>query len=105
MAVEQGVAAENGAREAPEQEVYAPSPEIVAGANAKSYEEMARRAQQDLAGFWAEEANSSSGSSRGRKCWMTPTSPSTSGSWAARPISPTTAWTGTSRPGGATSWP
>src|SRR5512137_802296 len=34
------------------QNVYKPSPEFVAQANVKSYEEMARRADKDLAGFW-----------------------------------------------------
>ena len=37
-------------------EVYPPSPEVVANANIKSYEEMARAADKDLAAFWAERA-------------------------------------------------
>jgi acetyl-CoA synthetase len=41
------------ANEQTTQNVYKPSPEIVANANVKSYEEMARRAEKDLAGFWA----------------------------------------------------
>ena len=45
MATERGV-----------QEVYQPSPELVAAANVRSYEEMAQRADTDLAGFWAEQA-------------------------------------------------
>ena len=38
------------------QEIYPPSPDIVASANVKSYEEMAAWADRDLAGFWAERA-------------------------------------------------
>jgi acetyl-CoA synthetase len=38
------------------QEIYEPSPEVVAAANVKNYEELARYAQEDLAGFWAEQA-------------------------------------------------
>ena len=38
------------------QEVYPPSPNVVAAAHIKSYEEMARCADQDLGGFWAERA-------------------------------------------------
>ncbi|MGD9147318.1 MAG: acetate--CoA ligase [Anaerolineae bacterium] len=38
------------------QEIYKPSPEISAVANVKSYEELARHANEDLAGFWAEQA-------------------------------------------------
>ncbi len=38
------------------QDLYKPSPEIVANANVKSYEEMARWAEGDLAGFWAAQA-------------------------------------------------
>jgi acetyl-CoA synthetase len=41
------------ANEQTTQNVYKPSPEIVANANVKSYEEMAHRADKDLAGFWA----------------------------------------------------
>ena len=41
------------ANEQVQQNVYKPSPEIIANANVKSYEEMARRAENDLAGFWA----------------------------------------------------
>ncbi len=37
-------------------EVYPPSPEVVANANVKSYEEMARSAEKDLAGFWGARA-------------------------------------------------
>ena len=37
-------------------EIYKPSPEIVAAANAKSYEELARWADEDLPGFWAAQA-------------------------------------------------
>jgi len=37
-------------------EVYPPSPEVVANANVKSYEEMARAAEKDLAGFWGARA-------------------------------------------------
>ena len=37
-------------------EIYRPSPEIIAAANVKSYEELARQADEDLAGFWAEQA-------------------------------------------------
>jgi acetyl-CoA synthetase len=37
-------------------EVYSPSPEVAAAANVKSYEEMARAADQDLEEFWAERA-------------------------------------------------
>ncbi len=42
-------------QEAPS-EIFAPSPDVVANANIKSYEEMARRADQDLQAFWAERA-------------------------------------------------
>ena len=38
------------------QEIYKPSPEVIAAANVKSYEELAREANEDLAGFWAEQA-------------------------------------------------
>ena len=38
------------------QEVYLPSPDVVAAANVKSYEEMAHAADQDLEAFWAERA-------------------------------------------------
>jgi len=38
------------------QEIYKPSPEVIAAANVKSYKELARRAEEDLAGFWAEQA-------------------------------------------------
>ena len=38
------------------QEIYQPSPEVIAAANVKSYEELARDANEDLAGFWAEQA-------------------------------------------------
>ncbi|HSJ53197.1 MAG TPA: AMP-binding protein, partial [Anaerolineae bacterium] len=38
------------------QDLYRPSDEIVAAANARHYEELTRRARQDLAGFWAEQA-------------------------------------------------
>jgi len=38
------------------QEIYHPSAEVVAAANVKSYEDVARRAREDLAGFWAEQA-------------------------------------------------
>ncbi len=38
------------------QEVYRPSPEIVAAAVVKDYKEPAARARKDLAGFWAEQA-------------------------------------------------
>jgi len=37
-------------------DVYPPSPEVVARANVKSYEELARAAEKDLAGFWAARA-------------------------------------------------
>ena len=37
-------------------DIYQPSPEVIAAANVKSYEELARRADEDLAGFWAEQA-------------------------------------------------
>ena len=37
-------------------EVYPPSPEVVANANVKSFEEMARAAEKDLAGFWGARA-------------------------------------------------
>jgi len=37
-------------------EIYPPSPEIVANANIKSYEEMARLAEKDLAAFWGARA-------------------------------------------------
>jgi len=37
-------------------EVFAPSPQVVANANIQSYEEMARAADQDLAGFWGARA-------------------------------------------------
>ena len=37
-------------------DIYKPSSEIKAAANVKSYEEMARRADADLAGFWGEQA-------------------------------------------------
>jgi acetyl-CoA synthetase len=37
-------------------EVYPPSPQVVANANVKSYEEMARMAEKDLAGFWGQRA-------------------------------------------------
>ena len=38
------------------QDIYKPSSEIIANANVKSYEEMARWAEGDLAGFWAAQA-------------------------------------------------
>ena len=38
------------------EELYRPSPEITANANVQSYEEQARKAEEDLAGFWAERA-------------------------------------------------
>jgi acetyl-CoA synthetase len=38
------------------QGLYKPSSEIVANANIKSYEEMARWAEGDLTGFWAAQA-------------------------------------------------
>ncbi len=37
-------------------EVFPPSPEVVANANVKSYEEMANFADRDLAGFWEQRA-------------------------------------------------
>jgi acetyl-CoA synthetase len=37
-------------------EIYPPSPEVVANANIKSYEEMARLAEKDLAAFWGARA-------------------------------------------------
>ena len=37
-------------------DVYPPSPEVMANANVKSYEEMARAAEKDLAGFWGARA-------------------------------------------------
>jgi acetyl-CoA synthetase len=36
--------------------VYRPAPSVVSEANAASYEELARRADEDLEGFWAEQA-------------------------------------------------
>ena len=39
-----------------EQDIYKPSSEIIANANARSYEELALRAEADLPGFWAEQA-------------------------------------------------
>jgi acetyl-CoA synthetase len=39
------------------QEVYKPSPKIVAAANIKNYEELVNDADEDLAGFWAEQAH------------------------------------------------
>jgi acetyl-CoA synthetase len=38
------------------QEVYRPAPEIVENAHVRSYEDMVRCADQDLAAFWAEQA-------------------------------------------------
>ncbi len=38
------------------QEIYRPSAEVIAQANVKSYEEMARWAERDLEGFWAAQA-------------------------------------------------
>jgi acetyl-CoA synthetase len=38
------------------QELYSPLPEVVAAANAPSYEDLAQRASDDLEGFWAEQA-------------------------------------------------
>jgi len=38
------------------QEIYKPPPDIVAAANVSSYEALAERAREDLAGFWAEQA-------------------------------------------------
>lgn len=37
-------------------DIYQPSPEVIAAANVKSYEDLARKADEDLAGFWAEQA-------------------------------------------------
>ena len=37
-------------------DIYQPSPEVIAAANVKSYEELTRKADEDLAGFWAEQA-------------------------------------------------
>ncbi len=37
-------------------EIYSPLPDVVANANVKSYEEMARLAEKDLAGFWGARA-------------------------------------------------
>lgn len=39
-----------------QQEVYSPSPEVVASAHVKDYQGLVRHAQEDLAGFWAEWA-------------------------------------------------
>ncbi len=38
------------------QEIYRPSPQVVANANAPSPETLGRRAQDDLEAFWAEQA-------------------------------------------------
>ena len=38
------------------QEIYKPSPEIIAGATVKSYTELAEAADRDLQAFWAEQA-------------------------------------------------
>ena len=51
------------------QEVYKPSPEVIANANVKSYDEMAAWADRDLEGFWAARPKSSSGSRNGTRCW------------------------------------
>lgn len=45
-----------GVTQPEEQAVYRPDPEIVANANVKSYDELAKRAATDLEGFWAEQA-------------------------------------------------
>ena len=37
-------------------DVYKASREVVAQANVRSFDELARAAQEDLAGFWAEQA-------------------------------------------------
>jgi acetyl-CoA synthetase len=39
-----------------DQDIFKPPFEIVAHASVKSYEELARRAEADLPGFWAEQA-------------------------------------------------
>ena len=39
-----------------EGEVFHPSPEVVAQARVKDWDELARRASQDPDGFWASEA-------------------------------------------------
>jgi acetyl-CoA synthetase len=39
-----------------EGEVFFPTPEVVAQARVKSWEDVARRAAEDLEGFWAAEA-------------------------------------------------
>ncbi len=39
-----------------EGEVFAPIPDVVAQARVKDWEQIARRAQDDLEGFWAAEA-------------------------------------------------
>ncbi|MHB1005100.1 MAG: acetate--CoA ligase [Chloroflexota bacterium] len=44
------------ASEREQQELYRPSAEVVAAANVTSYEDQARSAAADLAGFWAERA-------------------------------------------------
>jgi acetyl-CoA synthetase len=38
-------------------EVYYPSPEVIARARLKDWDALAKRAQEDLEGFWAEEAS------------------------------------------------
>ena len=75
---------------------YAPTPEMVAAANVKSYEDVAAAGR---ARTWPASGpsapRSSSGSRSGTRCWTTPRSPSTSGSSAARPTSSPTASTAT----------
>ena len=58
VAAPKGAAAAPRARTAPELEgeVFYPSPEVVAQARVKDWAEVARRASEDLEGFWGAEA-------------------------------------------------
>ena len=90
---------------ASEHEVYYPSPEVVANAHIKNYEEVYARALEDPQAFWAERASQLE--------WYQPWDQVLDESnppfykWfrAARPISRSTRSTATSRPGARTSWP
>ena len=88
-----------------DREIYQPLPEVVEKAIVNNPEELAASAAQDLTGFWEQQASEFVWFSPGKKCWMIPISRFTNGLSAAKPTSPTTAWTGTSTPGAGTSWP
>ena len=72
-------------------EVFYPIKEIMDKAYVKNWDEMDKRAQADLEGFWAEEAKTCIGLKNGARFWMNLKSRFINGLRAARPISPTIA--------------